>query len=229
MYPAVTKVNLVYLATPSNLNTPTASGDLIHMAKGGNDIILRDRLQFDVTGGDVATVYGRLDLSDYVNPVEKKGLAIKEIRFQPHFTTGAGINTNTGAFIMCPSTGVPGDAITQYSGLKVYATTRAYQNAIDVGIGSPDVLAIEEWTVRQFANDAPDPVATIMWDHSRYGPDMLHPSGYTIISDLLIGIAADNIHGVDTDTLELDIVLVAEPVTVNAKQLTEMLTQAQDL
>ena len=38
------------------------------MAKGKNDLILRDRLQFTIgTGGDLDVVYGRIDLSDYVS------------------------------------------------------------------------------------------------------------------------------------------------------------------
>jgi len=53
------------------------------MAKGSNDVILRDRLQFDIdANGDTALVYGRIDLSDYVSIPENKGLAIKEVRFQ---------------------------------------------------------------------------------------------------------------------------------------------------
>ncbi|GAG95075.1 unnamed protein product, partial [marine sediment metagenome] len=52
------------------------------MAKGANDVILRDRLQFDIdANGDTALVYGRVDMSDYVSIVENKGLAVKEIRF----------------------------------------------------------------------------------------------------------------------------------------------------
>ncbi len=52
------------------------------MAKGTNDIILRDRLQFDIDAtGDTALVYGRVDCSDYVSIPESKGLAIKEFGF----------------------------------------------------------------------------------------------------------------------------------------------------
>ena len=62
------------------------------MAKGSRDVILRDRLQFNVnSSGDTALVYGRVDLSDYVNIVKKDGLAVKEIRYQvrdPTITTG---------------------------------------------------------------------------------------------------------------------------------------------
>ena len=53
------------------------------MAKGANDVILRDRLQFDIdVNGNTSLVYGRIDLSDYVSIPQNKGLAIKEVRFQ---------------------------------------------------------------------------------------------------------------------------------------------------
>ncbi|GAG76145.1 unnamed protein product, partial [marine sediment metagenome] len=51
------------------------------MARGKNDLILRDRLQFTLdANGDLAAVYGRVDLSDYVSVVNNQGLAIKETR-----------------------------------------------------------------------------------------------------------------------------------------------------
>jgi hypothetical protein len=62
------------------------------MAKGSSDVILRDRLQFDIdANGDTSLVYGRIDLSDYVSIPQNKGLAIKEIRFMlrsPTFGNG---------------------------------------------------------------------------------------------------------------------------------------------
>ena len=52
------------------------------MAKAARDLILRDRLQFDVdTSGDVALVYGRVDMSAFVNIVKREGFAVKEVRF----------------------------------------------------------------------------------------------------------------------------------------------------
>ena len=53
------------------------------MARGKNDLILRDRLQFTLdANGDLDVVYGRIDLSDYVSVVNNQGLAIKEMRIQ---------------------------------------------------------------------------------------------------------------------------------------------------
>ena len=84
------------------------------MAKGANDVILRDRLQFDIDAlGDTPLVYGRIDLSDYVSIVENKGLAIKEIRFQLRTTIAndngvwprtLGVGDLTAA--TCPATAV---------------------------------------------------------------------------------------------------------------------------
>ena len=64
------------------------------MAKGTSDVILRDRLQFDIdSNGDTALVYGRIDLSDYVSIPENRGLAIKEVRFQLRTTVANGCCT----------------------------------------------------------------------------------------------------------------------------------------
>jgi len=207
------------------------------MAKGKSDVILRDRLQFTLSAtGDMNVVYGRLDLSDYVNAVEKKGLSVKEFHVQPRIqngTTGeiAGQLTNTGCWVNNNPVIPLGGAGDVYAALKVYATTRAYQHAYDVGIGSPDVFHLEEWVQGQ--NNYVDPtgpasIATNAW-HNEYTPEDLHPDGYVLVSDILVGVAADNLTGYADATLELDVMLVAEPVTIGAKQLTEMLTQAQDI
>ena len=43
------------------------------MAKGTRDLILRDRLQFDTdANGSRTLVYGRVDMSDFVNIVKKE-------------------------------------------------------------------------------------------------------------------------------------------------------------
>ena len=52
------------------------------MAKGTRDLILRDRLQFDVdAAGDTDLLYGRVDMSDFVNVVKREGFAVKEVRY----------------------------------------------------------------------------------------------------------------------------------------------------
>ena len=57
----------------------------------------------------------------------------------------------------------------------------------------------------------------------------MHPEGYTVVSDLLIGVAADGWDIDGEDTLEVDIMLIAEPVKISTDRMNEILSQAQDL
>ncbi len=214
------------------------------MPKATNDLILRDRLQFEiVSGADRTTLYGRLDLSDYVNVVKKDGLSIKELYIQPRVPNGDdgfGLNgtlNQTGVFSSSWFLGFIGNPSNDnaMAALKIYASTRAYQNASDVGIASPDVLCVEEWQCG-FALDtttsAELPNNFGVSDYRRFGPKDLHPDGFIVVSDLLIGVAADNmtIGATDSTTpIELDIMMIAEPVKITQKRLDEMLAQAQDL
>ena len=213
------------------------------MPKAQNDLILRDRLQFDVVSGtDRTTLYGRLDLSDYVNVVKKDGLSIKELYIQPRVPSGDdgfannGTLSNTGIFSRF-FLGYVGDDTHQnkFAAMKIYASTRAYQNASDVGIASPDVLCVEEYqcmlgvdvdtTGERVVNFAET-------QHTRFGPKDLHPDGFIVVSDLLIGVAGDLITLGANDsvtTVELDIMMIAEPVKITQARLDEMLAQAQDL
>jgi len=198
------------------------------MAKNSGDIILRDRLQFNFTNvGNVATQYGRLDLQDYVSAVDRKALSIKEIYV--HFRTP---NSNTldqtgeAALLLTPPVT---DGINQAC-LKVFATTRAYELAAQVGIGSPDVCHMETWRVSNYGvSTAAGQGSTVLYDHRRLGPTDLHPEGFPVISDLLIGVAADTCDTFDDEVCELDILVIAEPITVTQKTLTQMLTQQTDL
>ena len=91
------------------------------MAKGSSDIILRDRLQFDIdASGDTSLVYGRVDCSDYVSIPENKGLAIKEIRFQLRTTSG---NNGQWPLVMLANN----YAADARADLKIFATTTAYE------------------------------------------------------------------------------------------------------
>lgn len=184
-------------------------------------------MQFTLNSGEQTTVYGRQDLSDYVNAVEKKGLNIKQIFWQLRYPTSAEM-TNTGMFVPVLENQGAGGSNFLSSGIKIYATTRAYENASEVGIASPDVIAVEEikWAI---SGDGAAVSGNIYYDTVRYGPLDLHPEGYTLVSDLLIGIAVDDADAFASETLELDLMIIAEPVTVTAKDLTQMLTQSQDI
>ena len=111
------------------------------MARGKNDLILRDRLQFTLdANGDLPVVYGRIDLSDYVSVVNNEGLSIKEMRIQIRDPSLA----NTGTFNpdLIANVGAAGVA---KGTMTVYGTTTAYESAVDVGIGSPNTFFQAEY------------------------------------------------------------------------------------
>lgn len=191
------------------------------MAKGKNDLILRDRLQFDVdANGDTATVYGRIDLSDYVDVVSAEGLSIKEVRYNIRDPSV----TNTGVIKQTLITSAE-----SFGSMKMYATTSAYESAVDVGIASPNVLSCVTLTSYQTLMDATAKTYTFDNQYVEWSTPDLHPAGYPVVTDLLIGIAADNAKAYASKTLEVDIMLIAEPVKLTKDDLNDMLIQAQDL
>ena len=197
------------------------------MAKGSNDIILRDRLQFTVDStGDSSLVYGRIDLSDYVSIPDNKGLAIKEVRFM--------IRDPTNELGQLPPFPLTSNASAignnTEGGIKVFATTTAFEDVRDVGIASPNVLCVYELKAYIFTDNGTTFVDTGVLEHFYGAPD-LHPEGFDIVTDLLIGVAVKNFdHSATEDSnLELDVMLIAEPKKITQKDLTQMLTQAQDL
>ncbi len=197
------------------------------MAKGANDVILRDRLQFDIdASGDTSLVYGRIDLSDYVSIVENKGLAIKEVRFQLRTATAA---TN-GVWPNLMSDLTPSGFTPTYyeSYLKVFATTTAYELVEDVGIASPNVLCVFEKQSTVIADPPQGLLSVDTYEHMAGTPD-LHPEGYNVVSDLLVGVCANDCTQFGSQTLEIDLMVIGEPVKLSEGDMTEMLTQAQDL
>ncbi len=201
------------------------------MAKGANDVILRDRLQFDINAnGDTALVYGRIDLSDYVSIVENRGLAIKEIRFMLR-TLDANFDGIFPNVLTTTDLGTVGGG-GQFGTVKVFATTTAYEQITDVGIASPNVLCVfEKQTVLMHEATSGGPSAVIDSYERMFGTPDLHPEGYDVVTDLLIGVGVQNALNpvLVSTTVELDVMLIAEPKKITQKDLTQMLTQAQDL
>ena len=153
-------------------------------------------------------------------------MAIKEVLF--HLRDQSGGNPNTGSLSLIGDwLGGSGSAGNE-STLKVYATTRAYENASEVGIASPDVLCVLEMYSAAGAQPGGTTPALVMKERF-YGPKDLHPEGFTVVSDLLIGVAADGWVNQQSDTLEIDIMLIAEPVKITTERMNEILSQAQDL
>ena len=204
------------------------------MAKNSGDIIMRDRMQFTLdANGDQTTLYGRIDTSAYVNTVAREGLAVKQVFFQLRDPAAAGQAPNTGNFKAIGTSLSSATTGTGDSFLKLYMTTRAYENASEVGIGSPDVLCI--YTRNSYCGPAPiDPAtnpnyASLVIQEEFYGPLDLHPEGYTVVSDLLVGVAVDDWELLADRTVEIDILVIAEPITVTTARMNEILSQAQDL
>ncbi len=197
------------------------------MAKGSSDVILRDRLQFDIdANGDTALVYGRIDLSDYVSIPENRGLALKEIRFMLRDPSNL-----TGQFptVLSSFPAGPGATLTNRAEVRLFATTTAYEEVGDVGIASPNVICV--YDVSQTALFLAADGQTITTHREFYGTPDLHPEGYDVVTDLLIGVACQNLTNLNLagETMEIDVMLIAEPKKITQKDLTQMLTQAQDL
>ena len=193
------------------------------MAKKASDLILRDRLQFTLdANGDLATVYGRIDLSDYTSVVNNEGLAIKETRvmLRNPLTPTGNVNLNL--------IGALGGSGNNQASIQMFGSTTAYEAGADVGIGSPNVFfnALRESSVSE---DGGGVITSQDNRFTQYGTPDLHPSGYVVVSDVLMGITARNVKQYADATLELDIMLIAEPVKVTKDELKEMLAQATDL
>jgi len=188
------------------------------MAKNKGDLILRDRLQFTLDGtGNLSVVYGRIDLSDYVNVVRDEGLHIKEITYQLR-------KTGSSTAVFDP---VLGTDTVSFANMSIFATTTAYENAADVGIASPNVLNnLTLSTTRETNSDGSQ-----LWENQEHfrGVYDLHPEGYTVVTDLLIGVAASNCTKYNSETIEIDIMMIAEPKKVTKDDLERMLAQATDL
>lgn len=191
------------------------------MAKAARDLILRDRLQFDINAtGNTALVYGRIDMSDFVNVYKREGFAVKEIRYQLRDPS-----TATGVLdpLLTASAGT-------FADIKLFATTTAYENAQDVGIASPDVISVFELTSAvQLVATASGEGVSFQNQWTMFGTPDLHPEGYNVVSDLLIGVACNNVLAHADTTLEIDIMVIGEPVKLTESDMTEMIQQSQDL
>jgi len=196
------------------------------MARGKNDLILRDRLQFTLDAqGDLAVVYGRVDLSDYVSVVNNQGLSIKEMRIQIRDPD----SDNTGVFNQNLAGNFLAEGNVRFANMKIIGTTTAYESAVDTGIGSPNLFFNAELTTFVSKPTGFDTPVSTQNDYYELGTPDLHPEGYVVVSDILVGISANACDSYTSETLELDVMLIAEPVKVTKDELKEMLAQATDL
>lgn len=195
------------------------------MARAKDDLILRDRLQFTLNAqGDLPIVYGRVDLSDYTSVVNNQGLSIKEMRIQIRDPT----SDNTGVFNNNLFQDTLGNDEYGSANMKIIGTTTAYESGVDTGIGSPNLFFNAELRTDTYKETGGE-ISYMVTEWLQYGTPDLHPSGYVVVSDVLIGICANNALAYGDATLELDVMLIAEPMKVTKDELKEMLAQATDL
>ena len=164
---------------------------------------------------------------------EAKGLAVKEVRFQlrTRVTADSGVWPN---YMGATDTAAFGTNASFKSNVKLFATTTAYENVVDVGIGSPNVLCVfDKQSLLLGAGTAPGASTAMVidtYEHMFGTPDM-HPEGYDVVTDLLIGIALENCNNpvLTSTTAEIDVMIIAEKKKITSKDLTQMLSQAQDV
>ena len=72
---------------------------------------------------------------------------------------------------------------------------------------------------------------SFIWENQEHfrGVYGLHPEGYTVITDLLIGVATNDATTYNDETVEIDIMMIAEPKKVTKDDLERMLAQSTDL
>ena len=192
------------------------------MTKKTNDVIIRDRMQVTLdSSGDVDTQYGRISLDDFVSVSQKKGFAIDEVYFQIRDPSG---ETKTGTFnpsLLALTTAAAADAT-----LKLTLGNIAYENMPDVGLASPGIVALEEWTTSYY--DDASAVGGVINTYNQWSPETLQPSGFITVSDMLVGFSCNDVTAHASSTIEIDVLLIGHSVTLNAGQLTQMLQEGLD-
>ena len=105
---------------------------------------------------------------------------------------------------------------------------------VDVGIGSPNVYVyLTSNQPSSVSGPAPNQAGAFGLDTYEYmhGTPDLHPEGYDVVTDLLIGISLQNCTSavLADSTAEIDVMIIAEKKKITNKDLTQMLSQAQDV
>ena len=95
-------------------------------------------------------------------------------------------------------------------------------------MGSPNLFFNAELQTEEY-KDAGGDISFSNSEWIQFGTPDLHPEGYVVVSDVLVGICSNQATAYTDTTLELDIMLIAEPVKVTKDELKEMLAQATDL
>jgi hypothetical protein len=192
------------------------------MTKKTNDVIIRDRMQVTLTsGGDATTQYARISLDDWVSVSGKKGFAVDEVYFQLRDPSSELFTGTFNPCLLALTTAAAADAT-----LKLTLGNIAYETLVDVGLASPGIVALEEWTTSYY-DDAAN-VGGVINTYNQWSPESLQPSGFVTVSDLLVGFACNDVTAHASSTIEIDVLLIGHSVTLNAGQLTQMLQEGLD-
>jgi len=208
---------------------------------------ISDRLQFSLPNGsgDQSTIFGRLDMSDFIDPTSNKGVIVHDVQFHVRNPNGTqnGL-TNTGMWSwfenMNGTLGAGWADDNRNVGVKLVALNTAYQDLGEVGISTDGVYCIQEHTAFQSYSslaDAPAGLAggmsSVWYEKNDWTVEDLHGDGSLLLSDLLIGLATDNLQlgagtAVDIE-IEVDVVVHFTEKKVTQKEITQMITANLDV
>lgn len=206
-----------------------------------------DRLSLSLPNGsgDQATIFGRLSMEPFIDPVANRGVIVHDIQFQLRNPNGtkSGL-TNTGMFSLLED--MPGFIAPSWNdndrniGVKLVALNTAYQDLGECGISTDGVFAIQEHYAFQSYHSIADAAVQLAGGYSSivtetrdWTVEDLHGDGALLLSDLLIGVAFDNVQlgdsaGVDID-IEIDVVVHFTEKKVSQKEITQMITANLDV
>jgi hypothetical protein len=206
-----------------------------------------DRLSLTLPNGsgDVGTIFGRLDMSEFIDPVSNRGVIIHDVQFQLRNPSGtkSGL-TNTGMFSLWEN--MPGTIGAGFSdndrniGVKLVALNTAYQDLAECGLSTDGVYCIQEHNAFQSWHSIADPASgvgagysSVAYTERNWSVSDLHGDGALLLSDLLIGVAIDNLSlgdgaAADID-IEIDVVVHFTEKKVSQKEITQMITANLDV
>jgi len=206
-----------------------------------------DRLSFTVPNGsgDVGTIYGRMDMSDFIDPTSNRGVIVHDVQFNLRNPAGTKSTlTNTGMFSLfenMPASVAPSwDDEDRNIGVKLCALNTAYQDLAEIGISTDGVYCIQEHYAFQSYHSIADAASGVGGGYSSLAYELrdwtvndLHGDGALLLSDLLIGIACDNLQlgdaaAADID-IEVDVVVHFSEKKVTNKEITAMITANLDV
>lgn len=206
-----------------------------------------DRLSLTLPNGsgDQATIYGRLDMSEFIDPVANRGVIIHDVQFQLRNPSGTKNNlTNTGMFSLLEN--MEGEVAAGWTdddrniAVKLVALNTAYQDLGECGLSTDGVYAIQEHYAFQSYHSIADVAAQLAGGYSSVVVEKrdwtvsdIHGDGALLLSDLLIGVAMDNVTVGDSAAadinIEIDVVVHFTEKKVSQKEITQMITANLDV